>query len=732
MKRLFLVLMAELCSACPLCAAVITERNDVFSSFPDFATFRGSSSVPGIASQWIPYGTYTAGNGSTEYLRVTSNLVGVVASAFDGYWERVNVAYQAVTNGAPGAVGEVWTNDTLRILDHLNTRGLQIVHRGDGTYTTNLMSTALLEDDLNPAAGIYAEIFGSRALDTLCGSIAPPVPASWTSDFLTFLSRTNDWANVWPTYASVTNDGYIITNRTTYSRYHVWSFLDGLSTYAGSDYESAVTSLMTALGGIPAASSLTDVLAVDTGWATNDFKHWRDMSRRFDWKRLGLICQLERQMETSYDYWGGDDLPFRLDTGRLAKLYKGTLSGVQVRVGNGWTCDTVPARLGLEDFQWELDGQSVATSTNYYGTCYPTARFDGATSLDYQYGGDNGEGEDYFQWNVGPMLSDLNTELLNALHSRQMSFPQDGTFDFQVEGIMSSLPTRPGFSIAWHYFRILAIDVLRDFDYSTAVFIPTGTLLPIDTIYMEAELSKSASAAYTEANAAAMRTNIAEQLTFNDATFWSGGWIARRDLPTLDFMLSVTNSVGGLSDKTPLDWDEVSGAATNGAARFFRLNPDSPSASSRVNLNNGRIAAAMALDREVKSRFTTIAGVPVESVASVYAAFAPGEEAALWDILDALSTDCNLGIYPSSASGHMIVYGSVTIVNGEATAVSVTGGTDISPKDGEWQVGTWSIGMRGTGWGTPSTNATPARVDGHQSQTIKTLWRWKNLRDPNL
>lgn len=732
MRRLLLVLMAELCSACPLSAAIITERNDVFSSFPDFATFRGSSSVPGIASQWIPYGTYTGGSGGTEYLRVTSNLVGVVASAFDGYWERVNIAYQAVTNGAPGAVGEIWTNDTLRILDHLNTRGLQIVHRGDGTYTTNLMSRALLEDDLNPTTGTYAEIFGSRALDMLCGSVAPPVPASWTSDFQTFLTQTNDWANVWPTYASVTNDGYIITNRTTYSRYHVWSFFDGLSNYAGSDYESAVTSLMTALGGIPASSSLTNVLAVDTGWATNDFKHWRNMSRRFDWKRLGLICQLERQMETSYDYWGGDDLPFRLDTGRLAKLYKGTLSGVQVRVGNGWTCDTVPARLSLEDFQWELDGQSVATSTNYYGTCYPTARFDGSTSLDYQYGSDNGEGEDYYLWNVGPMLSDLNTELLNALHSRQMNFPQDGTFDFQVEGIMSSLPTRPGFSIAWHYFRIRAIDVLRDFDYSTAIFIPTGTLLPIDTIYMEAETSKSASAAYTEPNVAAMRTNITEQLTFNDAVFWSGGWIARRDLPTLDFMLSVTNSVGGLSDKSPLDWDEVSGAATNGAARFFRLNPDSPSASSRVNLNNGRIAAALSLDREVKSRFTTIAGVPVESVASVYAAFAPGEEAELWDKLDALSTDCNLGIYPSSASGHMIVYGSVIIANGEATAVSVTGGTDISPKDGEWQVGTWSIGMRGAAWGTPSTNATPARVDGHQSQTIKTLWRFKNLRDPNL
>jgi hypothetical protein len=31
-----------------------------------------------------------------------------------------------------------------------------------------------------------------------------------------------------------------------------------------------------------------------------------------------------------------------------------------------------------------------------------------------------------------------------------------------------------------------------------------------------------------------------------------------------------------------------------------------------------------------------------------------------------------------------------------------------------------------------ATNRPPVRVDGHQSQMLKTLWRFKNLRDPNL
>ena len=113
-------LVPALAAALPLHAAIITERNDVFSSFPESAIFRGTSAAPGIESQWIPYGTYTGGSGGTEYLRVTSNLVGVVASVFDGYWERYNIGVNSSTNIRDYAYGELWTNDTRRVLDYIN------------------------------------------------------------------------------------------------------------------------------------------------------------------------------------------------------------------------------------------------------------------------------------------------------------------------------------------------------------------------------------------------------------------------------------------------------------------------------------------------------------------------------------------------------------------------------------------------------------------------------------
>ena len=73
-------------------AAIITERNDVYNDIgcytPPAYTFIGTPARPGIDSCWIPYGTYTDGVGGTEYTRVTSNLMGVVASILGGAAER--------------------------------------------------------------------------------------------------------------------------------------------------------------------------------------------------------------------------------------------------------------------------------------------------------------------------------------------------------------------------------------------------------------------------------------------------------------------------------------------------------------------------------------------------------------------------------------------------------------------------------------------------------------------
>lgn len=713
-------LVPALAAALPLHAAIITERNDVFSSFPESAVFRGTSAAPGIESQWIPYGTYTGGNGGTEYLRVTSNLVGIVASAFDGYWERCNIAYQSLTNRQYGAVGELWTNDTQRILDHLNTRGLQIAHRGDGTYTTNLWTTALLEDDLNPATGIYAEIFGSRALDTLCGSVAPPVPVSWTPDFQAFLSQTNDWANVWPTYAAVTNDGYIITNRTTYSRYHVWNFLDSLSQYAGSDYASAVDSLMTALDGIPAASSLTNVLAVDTGWTTNDFKHWRNMSTRLNWKRLGLICQLERQMETSYDYWGGGELPFYSFGAYLRRGYSGILGGVTVHIpsdarGAYAVCEVTPEP-ELANFQWELRTNAVEVTTNRLGRYFPTARFDGNTDRSASYENDYTGGGDNFGWGSGSIFANFSADIERALAGNVPSFASTYHFRLEVQIADSTVST----GLAYTFGNIQLISPIGITFRLGGGGIgwgqpPAGqTLSPVD-LYLAAETGKSASAAYTVSDAARLVTNLDLSVTFNDTNFWNGGWIASRSLPTLEMMISTTNSV-----------DDAPSPGTNGSERVFRMSPESPeNARSATELRSMRASAVRSLDRAVKAKFAELAGQGVEGLASARAQFAPGEEQHLWDWLGRQTP--RLALQCSSKPTIELTGTFESQGDNNARNVRVDGETGI----GAYEFGSWQLSFESGSYGV-STNTTPVRVDGHQSQVLKTLWRFKNLRDPNL
>ena len=258
-------LVPALAATLPLHAAIITERNDVFSSFPEVATFSGSPSAPGIASQWIPYGTYTGGNGGAEYLRVTSNLVGVVASVFDGYWERYNIGVNSSTNIRDYAYGELWTNDTRRILDYINaTRSPQVYGDWQG-LRTNDYARECIEERLCPTSGLFAVAFGSRVLDALAVNVNPPIPTSWTAAIPFSAADADDWVSVWPTYYAVTNDTHFLTDplRTPW-RNHVSSFLY-LGNFAGQDYSDACDDLFDALADRFVPVTIPEVLAYDTG-----------------------------------------------------------------------------------------------------------------------------------------------------------------------------------------------------------------------------------------------------------------------------------------------------------------------------------------------------------------------------------------------------------------------------------------------------------------------------------
>ena len=730
-------LVPALAATLPLHAAIITERNDVFSSFPESAIFRGTSAAPGIESQWIPYGTYTGGNGGTEYLRATSNLVGVIASVFDGYWERYNIVYNGSTNIFDYAYGELWTNDTRRILDRINdSRRLQIHGDWQGIMTNHHFLVAI-EDDLCSTNGGLSFIFGSRALDSLAGFTAPPIPTSWTESIPFGASDADAWVSVFPTYDMITNDVYFLTDTTRVPnrwRYIV-DWMDNGLYNAGDDFDAACEELLDEVDKRFIPVTLPEVLGHDTGLATNDFAHWRNNSTRLDWKRLGIICQLERQMETTYEISGYSDLPAVQNVCDYGNSYTGTLDvAYSFRLsddGDGWIA------LGTGDLSsvsWQLASNHVSVATNQLDASFPTARagqpylsastFSMPTPIQY-FDLDRGD------WEQFALM------LFTAESTAQL----DGEYIFSMWGnlganTMSQIPhvrltTEAGYIQDWETGEIVA-GVGHSGD-TASWYVDAGTAR-FNLRYGE---SKSASAVYTASDIPTVRSNLVESITPNDKYFWDNGWIASRTIWQLEMLVAATNDadVINVSDDR-IYWDDLS--PTSAARRAFRLNPQTARATTMRTLNDNRIDMLRSLDASVKADFATRAGQSVYSIATDKARIASGESASLRSEINAQHPECILHIdFFEDYPGIGIVFdGIIEFDNGVptyATPYAVYGYEDNVPVvGGAFRFGQASLTLSEAKAGFSATNNPPVRVDGYPSGMLRTEWRFKNLRDPNL
>lgn len=400
-------------------AAIITERNDVYGGIGCYApsnyTFRGTSAAPGIDSCWIPYGTYTDGVGGTEYLRVTSNLMGVVASALGGLVERSKVSggYYAETVGylsptvilRPLVIPPGWmdedayfastTNNSLRLADQINL-GVTTIDRLDpseiwiSVYGLSIEPTLARTENYygyyNYNGGIAGK-FGSRRLDALTGNAEPPISSEWTSKIPFDVDDADLWLNVWPTYAACTNDIHFF--RGTNSYLHIlpkeWGTSGTGPELWGDDASDARDALHTLLTNMPLAVTLEDVLSADTGWKytpepaetgsadTDDYVHWRNMTTRLDWKRLGIICQLERQMETTYKVYEGamDYLPFLKFTAEHGITFDDYVD-IELPPVEEAISTNIPLRTLSPT--WSQSGESYEITTNSLGWSRPTCR----------------------------------------------------------------------------------------------------------------------------------------------------------------------------------------------------------------------------------------------------------------------------------------------------------------------------------------------------------------------
>lgn len=852
MKHLLpIVLMAELCSTCPLSAAIITERNDVFSSFPKSAVFRGTSAAPGIESQWIPYGTYTGGSGGTEYLRVTSNLVGVVASVFDGYWERRNIGLYGSINILDEAYGELWTNDTRRILDYINATRRPLVFGDWQGIRTNYVWECI-EESLCTTSGEFIAAFGSRTLDALAGNVDPPISTSWSAAIPFSAADADDWATVWPTYEAVTNDTHFITDpHRTPLRDHISRFLN-LGNFAGRDYSDARDDLLDALDNKFVPVTIPEVLAHDTGlkypngiptndywtvngyrlslhedreeaglvekwwwsdelfedeygeyeldisyntsysppwefykyylgstsirmlWSgadeedldvisgydyetgesfdgyrttiydeTDDFAHWRNMTRRLDWKRLGIICQLERQMETTYDPKGGDRLPLVEEYAEVENTYTGTLhvaytfaQSPDLNTGD-WP---VTWEGSLSDVHWQHEGSSRDVTTNFLGKCFPLAAAGHPSLTARTY--DTSVILGYFDFPVADLEDACRFYFTTA-----PSELNDGNYFFAVLGTFSIDSTTPTLVFDEGYIMD------SNGGYHDEYHSDTVGYWQIENGYANFNLRlverKSAHATYTLSDSLSARSNLVESITRNDLFFWNNGWIAQRSLPTYEMMIAATNCADlvdvSFSSGWPVEmhWDDL--APSNGPSRVFRLSPEPTITDSRIALRNSRVAILQGLDREVKSQFASLAGQRVTTIASASAKLTPSESASLRAEIGAKHPTIHLVATTFQGAqdeygyddkiAYIVIYGHLDITSGTAEAATIDYVYDqanVPIVDNAYRFGNWGLSIAEAKVGMTATNCPPVRVDGHQSQMLKTLWRFKNLRDPNL
>lgn len=875
-----------------LLAAIITERNDLFTTPPDYATFRGTSAAPGIESRWIPFGTYTGGSGGAEITRVTAKLAGVVASIFDGYEERgripfsqlpedIDLKYLYLCRVPNGMYGHYWyddgeflqtTNNSTRILDCLNPPGSQIEWRIQGgryqyyagrpgdsierwlAFSHESQNTWYIDG--------RAAQFGSRALDALVedgiGSTDPPLSTTWDTTLPFRAEDADNWKTVWPTYAMLTNDTHFFPavaglEHTADHCFGDWTDPGFLYDVWGTDVYDAAYALVTNVSSSVLPISMEDVLSRDTGWEyeyppvetdswwtasgplgnfrvgryedfgdkiewdnwefprptnyyvvvqysrsldqwmfsiflaqepysllfqqtasgdedaedldfgeysahctrlyndADDFGNWTNGTTRLDWKRLGILCQLERQMEITYQARDDEDyLPLQRTSAARDHVYLGEKVVPVLTPEGGMIMTTNFNTRGVE---WTLKTQAVEVATTNIGWCFPTARLIYANEV----GGESAAPDfslaiyipaDYFR--------DAIEDYCEKLHQSGYYY-YNGWVEGFMGGTVESLGDRLRANL-WTGGTNFMPDDGGDYMWNHVDYDASGDFGPTDempsntTVRLTMEVGKRAMTIQTDGDDfASTSTNLVHYIPTTNV--WGRGFVARQSRPSLDVMLDVKGSGyetwTAREDSEAMPWNDIKLAANS--RRAFRMNPLSyGEQTSLANMDRNRCRQLQSLDYAVDTRFAALAGTNPDAAARGLVDFAGGEERALIEQLENQEITISAVARPDcSGSDVQIAFGiNAHLDDGsEITQIQVDGPTLYwQDESGEYQYHDLTYDAEGDAYlfghlafesGNVSiTNQVirvkPVRVDGHQDQMVKTLWRFKNLRDPNL
>lgn len=484
----------------------------------------------------------------------------------------------------------------------------------------------------------------------------------------------------------------------------------------------------------------------------DDFKHWRNMTKRLDWKRLGIIAQLERHLEITYRAREREDyLPLWEFLVRAHRNYTGSLP-LHVKIEDGeiveaYVVGHAPS-LSLRYASWAFDGESAIAETNRTTSSYPTARtvvnLDGST-VGSTYSPASGTFD---------VRDDVIFEAIAQAIARFVNPWPAGAKRISVDLNV----TAAGISVAT-IFVWFGPDDVRSFSAGGA---PVGSFVVPDTevdnqFLLSRDDAKIARDITTMANnatqeyklmkrdiPAAYPAEMSETAVSNlESRLWRNGYIKSITLPTIEVRLAAKNNYWAAQrDAEPvMPWQGEIGK-TNVNIRAFRYQCDVKDSVGLDNSRGDRLLSLRNLDSEVKKHFKEFAGRDITSGLAGRAAFNAAEIAEF----DRAIADANavVRIDKQVADALLIFEAEFNFDNGwkdgdaaDLCRVSPELGTNLvrqivysTTNYTAHAYGDWSVNVSASAY--PAITNSGIRVDGHQNQMMKTLWKFKNMRDPNL
>jgi len=485
-------------------------------------------------------------------------------------------------------------------------------------------------------------------------------------------------------------------------------------------------------------------------YTVDDFAHWRNMTTRLDWKRLGIIAQLERHLETTYRVREREDyLPLWEFFVRMHRDYTGSLT-LHVKIEDGAVAEAYVVghkpSLSLQYASWAMTGESAEAQTNRLSASYPTARtivnLDGSIVQT--------------QWSPIHGTFDVrDDEIFDGIADAIARFVRPwptGTKRIRVDLNITTGGMAAAMIFVWY-----GSDDVRSFSVGETPFsfFVVPDIETEDTFLLQRDDAKIARDVTTLSNnateeyklmgrdiPAAYPGEMSESAVSNlEARLWADGYIKSITLPTIEVRLAATNDywASQLDAEPVMPWHGQVGV-TNEDIRAFRYQCDVKDSAPLVEFRGDRLLALRDLNSEVRKHFRKFAGRDITTGLAGRAAFNAAEIAAFNNAIAAANATVTLQKTVSEGpawieaeydfgngwkEGDTVAFYHVSPQGTNVTHLVYSTTNYVAHPYGEWNVYV-------SAHANPAITNSGIRVDAHQNQMMKTLWKFKNMRDPGL